>query len=485
MPAAMAVAAMGIALRIAAFSPLDIMHADELMQYLEQANRLATGYGIVPWEARFGLRNALIEQFLAPFLWLGGTLAPGTLLGVYLARGAFAAMTLLVLPAAWRLGALASWRHAMVALLVAAAWWESVLFSELLLSESLASALLLLAAAPLLEEPRSRTVDQPALRLSGFLLGLGVLVRLQYAPFAVMLALGTLRFDRARWRPVFIGGMLALLLGAASDLAMGRMPFAWMLVNVTINIGQGAANRFGISGPFAHLAGLYVHLAPVGVAVLMGALFARRRYRPLLAAALVNLLVHSLIAHKEYRFVWLTTLTLLLLAAVTSVDLVDRIASRRARQPGGGSPAVLVLLCLVWLAASAISQHVSGGFRAFRGGGGVPKLAIEAVEDPGICGIGLDFELRAHLVPSLLTRRVPIALVPLGPALHGDSLPRDLAPAVNALILTSPPNAAEGYHVASCRPLGASQVCLYRRAGTCRPSQAWDYQQVLDRTDKL
>ncbi len=47
-----AVVLAGLVLRWRAFSPFDISHADELMQYLEQAKRIATGQGIVPWEYR-------------------------------------------------------------------------------------------------------------------------------------------------------------------------------------------------------------------------------------------------------------------------------------------------------------------------------------------------------------------------------------------------------------------------------------------------
>ncbi len=38
----------GLALRALAYSPFAISHADEIMQYLEQGKRLATGHGIVP-----------------------------------------------------------------------------------------------------------------------------------------------------------------------------------------------------------------------------------------------------------------------------------------------------------------------------------------------------------------------------------------------------------------------------------------------------
>ena len=49
-----AVVLVALVLRWRAFSPFDISHADELMQYLEQAKRIATGQGIVPWEYRYG-----------------------------------------------------------------------------------------------------------------------------------------------------------------------------------------------------------------------------------------------------------------------------------------------------------------------------------------------------------------------------------------------------------------------------------------------
>ncbi len=44
----------GLVSRALAFAPFDISHADEIMQFLEQGKRLATGHGIVPWEYRYG-----------------------------------------------------------------------------------------------------------------------------------------------------------------------------------------------------------------------------------------------------------------------------------------------------------------------------------------------------------------------------------------------------------------------------------------------
>ncbi|WP_395330066.1 hypothetical protein WBP06_16895 [Novosphingobium sp. BL-8H] len=464
-----------IALRILHFAPFEIMHADELMQYLEQGNRLVTGQGLIPWEAHFGLRNGLIEQFMALFLWVGHALSGDQIFAVMTARIAFGAVTLLILPAAWKLGALTSRRHALVALFVVGIWWESVLFSELLLSESLASALLLLAAAPLLADGTSASSRSRA--GSGFLLGLGLLARIQYAPFVAVLAVGSLRLDWRRWQPVVLGGLAAALVGAASDLAMGRVPFAWIAVNVSMNIGQGMAARFGVSGPFAYAIGLYTHLAPIMVPAVIAALLAGRRYWPLMAAAAANALFHSMIAHKEYRFVWLTTLTILILAAIATVRLADRIAERRK---GAAGPAGIAIVCLVWLAASCASEYKSGGYSALRGGGAVPRLALRALDDPRTCAIALDFELKAHLVPALLPRPVPILLLPTQGRTVSGPLPQGLMQGANALILGSSPPPIPGWRREACDAMGDQQACLFRRSGGCAPAPAWSYQKMID-----
>jgi hypothetical protein len=477
--AAAGILVLGVALRVAYFSPLDIMHPDELMQYLEQANRLATGHGIVPWEARFGLRNALIEQFLALFLWIGHKLSPDTLFAMYLARAAFAALTLLVLPAAWQLGALASRRHALVALFVAAVWWESVLFSELLLSESLGAALLLLAAAPLLQR---HDAQAKALCWSGFLLCLGVMIRLQYAPFAAVLALGALGFDWQRWKPVLLGAIAAAVIGMTSDLAMGRVPFAWAFVNVFMNVGQDIASRFGVSGPQAYVSWLYIHLAPVMVPVVVAAFFAGRRYWPLLGAALVNIAVHSAIGHKEYRFIWLSALTLLVLAAIATIHLADRIAARRRTAGTTVGSLGVAAVCLAWLTISLFSEHLTGGFNAFRGGGAIPRLAIAAAMRPGVCGIAIADEFNTHVVPAMMPPGSAISVAPVGVLDGKRPLPADLAASVNALVMEERPRGAEAYHKVSCLPLGHEQPCLYVRSGTCTPSVSrWSFQASVNR----
>src|SRR3546814_10581353 len=56
---------LGIVLRIAATWPLSMHHPDEVIQYLEQAHRLVFGYGVIPWDYRFGIRLLLLPFLLA------------------------------------------------------------------------------------------------------------------------------------------------------------------------------------------------------------------------------------------------------------------------------------------------------------------------------------------------------------------------------------------------------------------------------------
>ncbi|MFO1255355.1 MAG: hypothetical protein U1E37_06750 [Sphingomonadaceae bacterium] len=463
-----------LVLRWFAFAPFDISHADEIMQYLEQGKRLAIGVGIVPWEYQFGARNSLIPQLLAGPFWLGRSLAGESLAGMLAARWTFLAAGLVALPAAWKLGALSGRGHAFMALLVASVWYECVLFSTLLLSEVLASGLIALAAALLLADRPSRA----ALRSAGLLLGLGVLVRLQYAPFAAVLVLARLRLDRAMWIQLILGGLAAGAIGALSDLAAGQVPFRWIWVNFAYNMSEGRAARFGESGPLQYARWLLIHLGPLAPLILAGALLGPRRYRPLVWALIANLLFHSLIAHKEYRFVWLSTWSIVVLAAIASAELARRLAQRRGQ---GLNPLLLGALGALWLGASLLAEEQSGGARTLRGGGPIPLAALDAVERGRPCGIALPDQWRAHLVPALLPREVPLFVAPEAVLASSEPLPAALVASADVLIFPARPAGAEVYRELACRGNGTLKACAFVRPGACRPDPYWTYQAALER----
>ena len=470
-----AVLLLAVALRAWMFSIFDISHADEFMQYLEQGNRLATGHGIVPWEVRYGARNAVIPQLLAGPLWLGHALWPGTLGAVWLARGLYAGLCGgLTLVAAWRIGMVAGRVQAFAALVAAAVWWESVVFTDLLLSDSLSAPLLLLAAPALLD----RESGARARFWAGLLLGLAVLARFQSGLFAAVLVVAALRWEWRRWGPVVAGGLMALALGAASDLASGHVPFGWVWQNLAMNVGaENRAARFGAEPAGFYLATMWVHMGPAAVFVVLGAVCCPARLRPVLAAALVHLAAHSLLAHKEFRFVWPAELSFVVLARAASAGLAGRLVAGRGA----------ALVVAGWCALSALAVGASGGAGAVRGGGAISRVAQWAAARGATCGIALPNQWRAHLVPAMLPREIPLYVAPAGVA-AGDgtamvaSLPADLAAAANAAILPSAP-ANPGWQAGPCIAMSRGRACLYLRAGACRPAAYWAYPAALARED--
>lgn len=248
------IAAIAIVLRIAAFAPFAIHHPDEALQYLEQAHRLAFGTGLVPWEYRAGMRSWLVPVLLAGPMALGKMLAPGSLLYLVLARAFAALLAFAPVIAAWAIGRRVSRAHALVAMTVVAIWYESVYFSVHVLTEPLAVAAFLSAAA--IAVPG---VSRRRLIAGGALLMLAAILRIQYAPAIAVFALVAFRLRWRDWRWLVIGGLLAAAASSAVDIAMGQWPFGWAWANVEQNLIANKAAQFGEFGIEAYAEMLWLH----------------------------------------------------------------------------------------------------------------------------------------------------------------------------------------------------------------------------------
>lgn len=471
--------AFAIALRIWAFNLWDIHHSDEFTQYLEQGHRLAEGYGLIPWENRYGIRNALIPQFLALWIALGDLIAPQGMLPLVLARTAYATLCASALWGAWGIGRAQSRLHGLVALWAAGIWYLAVLYQVSLLSEAAASGLILCGAALLLREDRAAR----HLALAGLLLGLGVLVRLQYAVFVAVLVLPMLRGDWRAWRWLIAGGLGALALGAVSDLADHRLPFQWIITNFEMNLGAGRAARFGVSGPFEYLRLMGIDLGPFAALMALSLLALPRRYWPLVAATFANVLVHSLIAHKEDRFVWLSTYLIVILSALAVLELAGLWRARRGREPVTLAAALAV--CIGWTANSALAEHRSGGVNAFRGGGTIAREVFTLAQHPEACGLIVPEQWRNHTVTAFARRNIPLYVAPNGLAEGRQGLDPQLVQAANALLADRRLAGAEAYRELECRQRGEVRACLFIRPGTCHAASGakWNYQTLLLRYD--
>jgi GPI mannosyltransferase 3 len=305
---------LAFAVRLCIVPIIGIHHPDELWQYLEPAYKLVTGRWVEAWDFRHGIRSWLVPIAIAPAVWAGHAVDPYGLAHVYLPRVEMALLSLTIVWSAWKLGSRLSRSHAIMAAFVAAVWVEFVHFAPRTLSEPISVALIFPAFVLLAEDDRRK------LLFSGLLLGLAVAVRLQYAPAVACLALGGLW---GRWRLVpwvVAGGVGGLAMDGLANLLAGATPFYWMIENFNLNVVQSKSAEFGVAPWYQYPFVLLYRWNFMSGAIIVLAGLGARRFPVLAATAIVNILVHSFIPHKEYRFIFLSSACLVFLAAIGTTE---------------------------------------------------------------------------------------------------------------------------------------------------------------------
>ena len=333
---------LGVALvfRLAMASQTIVHQPDEIWQYLEPAWGRLTGHWIVAWEFHEGIRGWLVPMLLTPSLALGHAIAPDTMLHLWLTRGLLGLLSLGVVASFFAMGERISRQHAIVAGWVGAIWVEIFYFAARPSGEGIA---LSLAVPALYLAMRLR--ERPSIRLAGILgllLGLTFIVRFQYAPALALIGLLAVSGDpRRTLLPLAGGSLAAIALGALADMGAGAPPLLWLWRNFAINLGENRSASFGTQPPWWFLTqiGTTWHVAML---ILLPSLVAGARRFPFVALiALVVIASHSLIPHKEYRFVILAIALAVFLAAIGSVDLWKALAGRW-RAAGRLNPTITV-----------------------------------------------------------------------------------------------------------------------------------------------
>ena len=159
--------------------------------------------------------------------------------------------------------------------------------------------------------------------MAAFLACLTAAIRLQYAPLAlVLLGIVFLRTGKRIQLTLAAAGFAAAF-GVFDAVVWDGGLFHSYVINLRYNLILGAM-RTGESPAYQFL--LWLTLAGVGLSLLCVAVALRhlRRYGFLLGLIALVLLVHSLQAHKEYRFIF-AVIPLWLLAGA---DLAVRLAAR-------------------------------------------------------------------------------------------------------------------------------------------------------------
>nr|WP_281397059.1 hypothetical protein [Sphingobium boeckii] len=465
-----------------------MIHPDEIFQYLEQAHRLIFGNGVVSWEYRYNMRGWLFPVMLSGPMWLGHTIAPDTSLYIVLPKLLVAIFSLGVVAAAYALGRRWSPLHAIITMFVAAVWFECVYFGAHTLSETIAVAAVMAATALMAADNASGR----RLMLAGWLLGLGVIFRFHYAPaIGIFVILSCALQWRSRWLPLIMGGFIALTIGGLIDLAMGLTPYGWILENFHQNITVDRAAGFGVSGPIAYFT-FYTRSWGIWLLpILLCLMPVIKRHRALFWMAMVNLLIHSMIGHKEYRFILLTTTILVILAAIGSVEIMQMIRHRLSVPAARFTPVALLLLWTGASATAASSDYMRPRWTAY----GASFHSFQALRAmPGICGIAIyDLEFWQTGGYSYLHKALPLYSVS---SEAGEMAPKAATKAYNAILAPSRSQSRlpEAFAKRDCFTLpdqnigddyGPAHLCIFIRPGGCDPAAAPEQRldQVMRRLD--
>ena len=295
--ATIASAALVVRVAVALAFP-NVAWPDEIFQTQEQAHRAAFGFGIVPWEFRDGARSWLLPGALAVLYRLAGPL--------YREAGVVVLSLLSLIPVWGCFRAVDEQRQphhspwpAIVAAIAVAGWFELIYFAPKALSEVVA-AHFLCGAVFLSSRASSRSVRR--LALAGVLAGLAAGLRVHLAPAVLVLCLVAVWGARRRASP-FVGALVFTVLAIGMlDWATWGVPFASYLRTLEVNLVEGRARLWGTAPWWAYLDLFAANWSIAGIVVLAFALLGARREPLPLLLALVVLVTHSAIGHKEYRF---------------------------------------------------------------------------------------------------------------------------------------------------------------------------------------
>lgn len=456
-------------IRLATLANPSSYFPDEIFQYLDVAHARVFGYGVETWEQRYGIRSPILPLILSAPMYIGKWADPDGFAFLFAAKALLALASMGVVWGAYRLGRSLSPTHGLFAGFVAAIWFEFVYFSTQALTESFALSFFFPAAALLLDQsPASKR----SICLGGFLLACAALVRFQYAPALIVFGALACRRDVTRWLFAGCGAIAAIALSVAIDLSQGLTPFSWVVANYHHNITLGRSHAW-TDGPAFYLIAIPVMLGPLVALQIIPARIGGQIFMPLAICAIFNLAVHSLIAHKEYRYILLSTAILTVLAALGTVEFFKRPKWRTLH-----STSVCFGAVLLWLTASFISGTFGQSGQIWSVHRAELQLFQLLNRDKSACGVAIYGHHWSETGGyTYLHRRIPIYV--LDHMLSGQAL-RTSSPAFNRLLgpddIRGLPKEFKKGPCAGRQSDNSQRLCVYRRSGPCQADTAEDLQ---------
>ncbi|MBS2026996.1 MAG: hypothetical protein JST54_03745 [Deltaproteobacteria bacterium] len=272
---------------------------DEIYQSLEQGHRVAFGYGLIPWEFEQGARSWLFPGLIGLLWKLAAALGVhGALTLIVIAKVAVVIVGLAGIAASMRLAEkLAGTSGALLAGALSASFPAMVVFGARCMTETVSGPLIVGAAVLLLEPGTKRA------RIAAALAATAVFFRYQNG--VVVVGLLALLFAQKRRQDAIQFAIVAAivgLLGGVLDWVTWGRPFHAFITYVQFNLIEGKASKWGTS-PFGYyLQTAWTSTGPSALLIPLGLAAIWTRARGYVVVVLAYWLAHSVIPHKEFRF---------------------------------------------------------------------------------------------------------------------------------------------------------------------------------------
>ena len=366
---------------------------DEIYQSLEQAHRAVFGYGLISWEFRDGARNWLFPGAIAAIWKVAASLGvESSITLVLLARLAMVASSVMAIWYAAKLAAAnAGARAGLIAAVVLATFPPSVVFAYRAMSET-ASAPLIVLGAWFLTQRSARGAT-----IAGLVIATACLLRYQNGLF--VLVFGAALLLQRRWREAlaFSGsGALVAVLGGLLDWVTWGRPFHSLLAYVDFNLVLGGASTFGVE-PFSFfLSTLWTSVGPL-LPLLVALFVVGSLAEPVLGGSvLVYVLAHSVLPHKEFRFLVPCYPVFGAVVAIGAERLLARLRSVRARNVFGVASALVTTgvfaLFLVRMDYEDMGQYAGterANLSVWKSEEETSLLLAAAGAQPDLCGVAV------------------------------------------------------------------------------------------------
>ena len=358
-------------------------YPDEIFQSIEQAHRLVYGTGLVPWEFAYGTRSWFLPGVLAGLMEATRLFGSGPayyLPAIGLALAALGATSALC-ACFWGQRFYGLWGGVLAGAFTAL-WIDLDYFGPRALSEVVAAHVLVIGLY--LMAPGYAVSDKRRLMLAGFLLGLSAMLRIQLAPAVALIVLWPASGWRRNLAPLALGGFTAFLLFGLLDWATWSYPWESLYRNVALNLFYDVSGFWGTEPWYAYIDLLVAYwTVPFAILVLVLAYLGTYREKRIALAALMIFAVHSLIGHKEWRFIYPAILLTVISAGIGAGFLLDRLGRN-------SKPVLLAVPALVAMALIPVVLLKTPHYRElFSRDDAVMQASVEVSKLDNVCGIEL------------------------------------------------------------------------------------------------